>query len=350
MYNIIKSNYEIIFVISITCILVFLFMNSRKVIEGAKFKNQLKNVLSSSSKQVSKTIPALISKAIEKTTIDIKKTQTATKKQLKKVGQLTKNIDKKITSSNREINNITDRQKNILSNLNQQYNMHKTNLSTQTKNTIKTIKNMNKRVFKNSNEAVSAKNEAKKYAELSEKIYNDVFGASTAKVVKDNINELKQPFTTMQEGFDNLNSINPALFDLEKDLINKISDFNTTYYNYIRCSSGGSQAYCSTNVKTIQDVQSKSMLVNDAAKTLENAYNASPKNTDANFKNNHKIMMEKAKSIDELRRSLDTKMDAIIKSKTPPNELTQQYDSTVYTGIMWSVLATSVLFYVFTEM
>jgi hypothetical protein len=199
-------------------------------------------------------------------------------------------------------------------------------------------------------ETITAKNEAVASAALCQKIYNDVFGASTTKAVNDSIRELKQPFTTMQEGFNNLNPINPALFDLEKDLINEISEFNTTYYNYIRCSTGGSQSYCSTNVKTIQDVQNKSTLVNNAAKKLEDAYNASPKNTDANFKNNHKIMMEKAKSIDELRRSLDTKMDTIIKSRTPPNELTQQYDSTVYTGIMWSVLATSVLFYVFTEM
>ena len=98
------------------------------------------------------------------------------------------------------------------------------------------------------------------------------------------------------------------------------------------------------------EVTTAATAVNDAVKALEEAYRLSPKNDGEIFESNHKEILEKAKTIDELRRSLDTKMDTIIKSKNPPNELTQQYDSTVYTGIMWSVLATSVLFYVFTEM
>jgi hypothetical protein len=60
--------------------------------------------------------------------------------------------------------------------------------------------------------------------------------------------------------------------------------------------------------------------------------------------------MDKSKSIDELRRGLDEKMVTILKLKNPPNEMTLRYDSTVYTGIVWSVLATSIVFYIFTEM
>jgi hypothetical protein len=195
------------------------------------------------------------------------------------------------------------------------------------------------------NEIMIAKNEAVASAELCQKIYNDVFGKSTALAVQNSISVLRAPFTTMQEGFDNLNSINSKLFDLEKDLITEISQFNTIYYNYIRCSL----INC-VNGKTATDVNTAARNVQTAITKLEQAYSTSPKNTDADFKNKHKLIMEKSKSIDELRRSLDTKMDAIIKIRTPPNELSQQYDSTVYTGIMWSVLATSVLFYVFTEM
>ena len=83
---------------------------------------------------------------------------------------------------------------------------------------------------------------------------------------------------------------------------------------------------------------------------MQNAYNRSPQNSETDFKTNHQEILNNAKSIDELRRSLDSKMNAILKNKIEPNELTRQYDSTVYTGIMWSVLATSVLFYIFTEM
>jgi hypothetical protein len=154
----------------------------------------------------------------------------------------------------------------------------------------------------------------------------------------------------LKENFTQMNTINNNLFDLEKDLISKINQFNDTYYKYIRCSSGGSQSYCATNNKTDVEVNTAATAVNDAVKALEDAYKLSPTNTGSLFESNHKEILEKAKTIDELRRSLDTKMDTIIKSKNPPNELTHQYDSTVYTGIMWSVLATSIIFYVFTEM
>jgi len=141
--------------------------------------------------------------------------------------------------------------------------------------------------------------------------------------------------------------INKSLFDLEKVLIEKINDFNATYYRYIRCKTTS----CTENVKTEQDVKDKSVEVNKAITDLQTAYaNAKLQTNDTTFKDNHKIIMEKANSIDELRRSLDTKMDTILKNRIIPNEMTKQYDSTVYTGIMWSVLATSVLFYVFTEM
>jgi hypothetical protein len=58
---------------------------------------------------------------------------------------------------------------------------------------------------------------------------------------------------------------------------------------------------------------------------------------------------KRAKAIDELRRDLDLKMDAILKSKSRIDEPSITYDSTVYAGILWSILGTSLLFYVFTE-
>jgi hypothetical protein len=159
-----------------------------------------------------------------------------------------------------------------------------------------------------------------------------------------------QAFTSMSgTGYINRDANNKNLFDLEKDLVNAINDFNTSYYNFIRCSSGGS-INCGNNVNE-DVVNTKSQEVIRAATALKSAYKtANIQTNDGQFNSNHQEILVKSKSIDELRRNLDKKMETVIKSKNPPNELTQQYDSTVYTGIMWSVLATSVLFYVFTEM
>ena len=146
------------------------------------------------------------------------------------------------------------------------------------------------------------------------------------------------------DGFKSMDYINNSLFDLEKIVIEKINNFNAIYYRFIRCKT----INCSTDTKTEGDVQDAATEVNTAITNLETVYTtANIQTTDAEFKDNHKIIIEKAKSIDELRRSLDTKMEDILKSRNPP---TKQYDSTVYTGIMWSILATSILFYVFTEM
>ena len=159
-----------------------------------------------------------------------------------------------------------------------------------------------------------------------------------------------QAFTSMSgTGYINRDANNKNLFDLEKDLVNAINDFNTSYYSFIRCSSGGS-INCGNNVNE-DVVNTKSQEVIRAATALKSAYKtANIQTNDGQFKSNHQEILVKSKSIDELRRNLDKKMETVIKSRNPPNELTQQYDSTVYTGIMWSVLATSVLFYVFTEM
>ena len=51
MYNIIKSNYEIIFFIFVSCIIVFLFINSQKIVEGISNKQI--------NEQVKKELPSV---------------------------------------------------------------------------------------------------------------------------------------------------------------------------------------------------------------------------------------------------------------------------------------------------
>ena len=158
-------------------------------------------------------------------------------------------------------------------------------------------------------------------------------------------------YASSKEGFTSMTNTEytQKIFDLEKELVDAINHFNTIYYEYVRCLSGGSKCSVGTPVNE-QNVIDASETVNRKANALQAAYDEAKINVKtADFKTNHESIMNKAKSVDELRRTLDTKMDTILKNKNPPSELTRQYDSTVYTGIMWSVLASSVLFYIFTE-
>jgi hypothetical protein len=400
MYNIIESKYRYIFLICIIGILLFLFINSGSIVEGmskrqkqarakakakraaaqanamaaAEIQEQIAGspVLAPSATTPANTevvkstvkaqLPSLVSGVLAKPVTDIKNTQAKILAELRQISSRQYRLKKNVDNVNVDMKKGTQENKNKLkkaydklsSNLSQQYDMYKTGIANEGSAATSSIKNLNKNVTNASEEAVAARDKAKEYADLSDKIYNDVFGGLTSRVIQQDNAEFvgKQGFTPMNgSGYTNRDVNNKNLFDLEKQLVDAINDFNTSYYNFIRCSSGGS-VNCGNNA-TAADVEAKSRDVIFLVNRLQVAYNNAKTNiqtNDATFKTNHQEIMEKSKSIDELRRNLDAKMDAILKSRNPPNELTQQYDSTVYTGIMWSVLATSVLFYIFTEL
>jgi hypothetical protein len=414
MYNIIESKYRYIFLICIIGIVLFLFINSGSIIEGltakqkrekakkaevkkaevkkaqaeakkvetqanamaaAEIQQQITGspVLAPSAtsakattetvkKEVKAQLPSLVSGVLAKPVTDIKNTQAKILAELRQVSSIQADLKKRVSNVNVDMKKGMQENKNRLkksydklsSNLSQQYDMYKTGIANEGSAATNSIKNLNKSVTDASSEAVDARDKSKEYADLSNKIYNDVFGGVASRVIQQDNAEFsgKQGFTPMNgSGYTNGGVNNKNLFDLEKQLVDAINDFNTSYYNFIRCSSGGS-VNCGNNA-TAADVEAKSRDVIFLVNRLQVAYNTEKTNiqtNDGTFKTNHQEIMDKSKSIDEFRRNLDAKMDAILKNRNPPNELTQQYDSTVYTGIMWSVLATSVLFYVFTEL
>jgi len=320
---------------------------------SASIKSMNTKIDNTIKRRVAATLPSIVARSIAIPIADIKKKQGVLSSEIKnildkqtklndKMSETTANIETTSRTNNEKINTTYSK---LSSDLQGQYDMQKTGLSTQVTDATKAIKNMNTNIMDSAEKANEAKNEAKQYADLSNKIYTDVFGAATTRVIQQDI----QGFTPMNtsDGYIQPNN----LFDLEKDLVDKLNAFNVIYYNYIRCSSGGTTD-CGTK-NTLADVNTSSDAVITAITALKTAYssaNIATTDTDTLFQSNHNEILDKSKSIDELRRNLDTRMQAILKSKTPPNEMTQQYDSTVYTGIMWSVLATSVLFYIFTEL
>ena len=202
-----------------------------------------------------------------------------------------------------------------------------------------------------SEKITNTKNETKQYADDTKRIYDDVFSASTAKVIKQNNSEFKatEGFETKDyTGYVTPNSNNKNLFHLENNLIDQLNTFNTIYYSYVQCYSKGT---CDVgNRKTISDVTTQADIVNTAITDLKNEYDRQNISTKDNvFETNQNEILNDSKSVDELRRSLDNKMDQILQNKKSSVEA-QQHDSTVYAGIIWSVLAISILFYIITEM
>jgi hypothetical protein len=440
MYNnidkFIRPKYGALFLVCVACILLIIFVNSRKIIEGAKSKKGKgkksnkpkgakkkkksnpdpekstqallknsgvtdKNVVASNElmttqnadqpatvtaasiskiidnidKRIERKVNQIAPNVIKKITPSMMKASLVTPlAEIQKNQQDLNNQIKNITSSENDFNNrvkfvisdldqkaktnmdnLTNYYKDISLNLYNQQNMYKTGMSNEAKTALDSIKNLNADSSSLSNQAILARDGAVESKNRVEKIYNDVFGKTTATVVQQDIQKesfTQRGFFSSKEGdnFERSVSIDANLFKLEGDLIHAINDFNATYYKFITCSSLGTEK-CSSNSKDAyeNDVNNnKAKAIHDAIVALQSKYTASI--TDAKFKENHQIIMDKSKSIDELRIGLDEKMATILKIKNPPNEMTLQYDSTVYTGIMWSVLATSIVFYIFTEM
>jgi hypothetical protein len=305
-------------------------------------------------KNVNKTLPSLVSKSIAKPVAEIKNKQSRIDNKLNRVNLQQQKINKKIGSASTDLekqsqehnNKLTELYNKLLSDLSSQYNMYKTGLQNEISVATESVKTLNANVSDASEKVYSAKDEAKGYADMTNKIYNDVFGKTTAMVVQQDNAEFsgKQGFTVMDDSAYTANNKN--LFDLEKDVVIAINNFNTIYYEFIRCKT----INCTGTVKTEGDVSTAADTLNAKIKLLQDAYNdANIQTNDATFQANHTEIMNKAKSIDELRRNLDSKMETLVKNRNPPTETTQQYDATIYAGIAWSVLATSLLFYVFIE-
>jgi hypothetical protein len=72
--------------------------------------------------------------------------------------------------------------------------------------------------------------------------------------------------------------------------------------------------------------------------------------SEVSYDTNENNIENRYDSIVNLRQELDTKMSAIYKTKNSVASDSQlEFDSSVYKGILWSVLASSLLFYIFSR-
>lgn len=209
-------------------------------------------------------------------------------------------------------------------------------------------------------DAVAAKDAAVQAQVDSQKIYDDVFKEQSGRVITQSnfyrsgfkfnpssgFYENAESFTTI-EGL----AVSNDIFELEKEVIQNINTFNSKYYDYLSCKADSTK--CPTG-KTATDLKNELLVDSAGKKALSNVLKesiAALKTEYAKLQqtDNTQALLDKAALVDDLRQDLDAKMTRIMESKTAPNEMTRQLDSTVYAGILWSVLGTSLLYYIFTE-
>jgi hypothetical protein len=202
--------------------------------------------------------------------------------------------------------------------------------------------------------AEQAKDAAEAAKAASARIYNNVFGQQSTEVItQSNIyrngfrfNESTGYYESQAESFTTIEGlVSDNTFTQEKKVIQDINAFNAKYYDYLSCKADSSKCPQGKTAAILKsELLALSLTLQTSIATLKNTYQGLSQETDGT-----QSLLDKAAQIDDLRQDLDAKMAKIIESKNSPNEMTQQLDSTVYAGILWSILGTSLLYYIFTE-
>lgn len=163
---------------------------------------------------------------------------------------------------------------------------------------------------------------------------------------------------------------NSDLFTLQQNVIASLKTFNEKYYGYQLCLRKNNYASNSCAITSgtdigLNDVNSSK----DAVVTAVNAFNTAivamntkstlapgentsgKKMTQQEFQSRHNQIKETSTRVSALRAELDMKMANLLdKTKGPLPEAQNKYNTENYVAIGWTILATSLVYYVFVEM
>jgi hypothetical protein len=151
----------------------------------------------------------------------------------------------------------------------------------------------------------------------------------------------------------------PNIFDLEKDVITTLNNFNSTYAQFIRCSSSSSVVTDKSNCpRELIDPKNAYDDVNAAIQKLTRALAQVNSNTTSTgpitpqkYNETYDKIMRDYGDLTILRADLDLKMKDL---ERDDESLSQMYkdktNATVYASTLWTVLASSLIYYVFVKL
>jgi len=143
-------------------------------------------------------------------------------------------------------------------------------------------------------------------------------------------------------------------------LMNDLNTFNMKYAKYMKCNGANppqikgncalSDLTCCPN-DTDEDNGIYTLLVD--INDMREAGNLLTGNliSKSQFQTNHSQIISRANEINNIRSDLDNKMRELYKiDGNLHQDYFLQYDSVMYTGILFSILATTILYYTFTKL
>ena len=139
-----------------------------------------------------------------------------------------------------------------------------------------------------------------------------------------------------------------TLMTKERELLDQLADFNKKYERYIHCNDSNVNEDCvSGNEPTSQELIDKMNTING----IINVMKSKTISQTPNYQSNHTNIVNDYDKVVNLRNDLDIKLKQL---HDPENskivDFKYSYDSTIYSGIVISALATSLLYYIFTEL
>jgi hypothetical protein len=148
-----------------------------------------------------------------------------------------------------------------------------------------------------------------------------------------------------------------------KLILEDLNDFNKKYTKYIDCSNNYNSSNCSlvdTSYNTIytsyrnlvQMSNNGSVIGGDVSGIVVQLFENVPTIPHEIFDASHQYLMNMyTNNVVPTRQELDKKMNEYINvNDSVYNDYKTKYDLTVYTYLIWSVLATSILYYTFMKM
>lgn len=163
--------------------------------------------------------------------------------------------------------------------------------------------------------------------------------------------------------------MDPALkniFESEKIVFTNLQSYNLAYTNYAMCKSedatlvqrANSLAICNPGMTNYVPLEGKAQVVNDSLERLRVAldvYNNNPDKTYkkttiqydaslAELKNNYKTLLNS-------RSNLDLQIQDLYNGKNSVSSMNKlEMDAAIYANILWTILATSLIYFIFIKL
>jgi hypothetical protein len=149
-------------------------------------------------------------------------------------------------------------------------------------------------------------------------------------------------------------SLNYEGFEQSPNAFDEIMDFNTKYARYIQCNdttiNPGNVLKCTDDQSSMAGVNAAYEKLVGSTSNLQKSLEA-PTKSKVDYLSTHNSILNNHQDLLKLRADLDLKMKELYdirnRSKTD-NQM--KYDSTMYSGILWTVIASSLVYYGFTKL